>query len=87
MYFTTRIQRNARACPECNEGTPIAYTVTTDGGRFVIEADSDLQTLLGGFLHQAKNIPVKVRAVLESRQPPAPPTRKDSSEGVSTNTT
>lgn len=63
---------------------PIAYTVTTDRGRFVIEADSDLQTLLGGFLHRAKNIPVTVRAVLESRDPPVPPTREDSPEGVST---
>ena len=76
LYHANPVQRTL---------TPIAYTLnTTDGGRFVIEADSDLQTLLGGFLHRAKNIPVTVRAVLESHHPPAIPTRQDSPEGVPT---
>jgi hypothetical protein len=55
--------------------TPIAHTVTDDSGRFVIDINPDAQTLLGGEISRAKNIPEKVRAVLESPKRPATPSR------------
>lgn len=55
--------------------TPIAHTMTDARGHFVIDTDPGAQTVLGGEISRAKNIPAKVRAVLESPKRPATPSR------------
>lgn len=55
--------------------TPIALTVTDARGHFVIDTDPAAQTVLGGEISRAKNIPAKVRAVFQSPNRPATPSR------------
>ncbi len=55
---------------------PLAHTMTDARGHFVIDTDPSVPTVLGGEISRAKNIPTKVRAVLESPKRPAPPFRR-----------